>query len=74
MTKEEINILAKWMSEVWKVYCRYLQTDMNAWDFDALLAELQIIYENSGNEPLVVDYEAAILKDMERRYENDRAG
>ena len=71
MTKEELNLLARWMSEVWKTYCRYMRTDMNAWDFDALLAELRIIYENSGNDPLIVDLEAAVLKDMERRYEID---
>lgn len=73
MTKEEIKILAKWMTEVWKTYCRYLQTDMNQWDFDALLAELRIIYENSGNNPDVLDIEMGFVESLDRRWKDGMA-
>lgn len=73
MTKEEIKILAKWMTEVWKVYCKYLQTEMNQWDFDALLAELRIIYENSGNDPDVLDIEMGFVESLDRRWKDGMA-
>lgn len=73
MTKEEIKILAKWMTEVWKTYCRYLQTDMNQWDFDALLAELRVIYENSGNDPDVLDIEMGFVESLDRRWKDGMA-
>lgn len=73
MTKEEIKILAKWMTEVWKVYCKYLQTEMNQWDFDALLAELRIIYENSGNNPDVLDIEMGFVESLDRRWKDGMA-
>ena len=73
MTKEEIKILAKWMTEVWKVYCKYLQTEMNAWDFDALLAELRVIYENSGNDPDVLDIEMGFVESLDRRWKDGMA-
>lgn len=70
MTKEELNILAHWMTEVWKTYCKYMQTEMNEWDFDALLSELRIIYENSGNDPNVMDIELGFMDSMERRWKD----
>lgn len=73
MTKEEIKILAKWMTEVWKVYCKYLQTKMNQWDFDALLAELRVIYENSGNDPDVLDIEMGFVESLDRRWKDGMA-
>lgn len=73
MTKEEIKILAKWMTEVWKVYCKYLQTEMNQWDFDALLAELRVIYENSGNDPDVLDIEMGFVESLDRRWKDGMA-
>ena len=73
MTKEEIKILAKWMTEVWKVYCKYLQTEMNQWDFDALLAELRVIYENSGNDPDVLDIEMGFIESLDRRWKDGMA-
>lgn len=68
MTEDEIKILAKWMTEVWKVYCKYLQTEINQWDFDALIAELRIIWENSGRNELVMDMCCAFSADIDRRY------
>ena len=73
MTKEKIKILAKWMTEVWKVYCKYLQTEMNQWDFDALLAELRVIYENSGNDPDVLDIEMGFVESLDRRWKDGMA-
>ena len=73
MTKEEIKILAKWMTEVWKVYCKYLQTEMNQWDFDALLVELRVIYENSGNDPDVLDIEMGFIESLDRRWKDGMA-
>lgn len=73
MMKEEIKILAKWMTEVWKVYCKYLQTEMNQWDFDALLAELRVIYENSGNDPDVLDIEMGFVESLDRRWKDGMA-
>lgn len=67
MTKEEINILAKWMSEVWQTYCKYMQVEMNEWDWDRLRDELEAIWEKSGRHKLILDVCAAYADDIERR-------
>lgn len=67
MTKEELNMLARWMSEVWKCYVKYMQIDMNQWDWDRLRDELDRIWEESGHNPLILDTEMAYAADIERR-------
>lgn len=70
MTKEEINIIARWMSEVWKCYCKYMQVEMNQWDFDRLRDELDRIWEESGQNELILNMGVAISNDIERRQLN----
>lgn len=70
MTKEELNMLARWMSEVWKCYVKYMQIDMNQWDWDRLRDELDRIWEESGHNPLILDSEMAYAADIERRQNN----
>lgn len=67
MSKEELNMLARWMSEVWKCYVKYMQIDMNQWDWDRLRDELDRIWEESGHNPLILDTEMAYAADIERR-------
>ena len=51
MSKEELNMLARWMSEVWKCYVKYMQIDMNQWDWDRLRDELDRIWEGPRGTP-----------------------
>lgn len=67
MTKEEINILAKWMYEVWQTYCKYMQVEMNEWDWDRLSEELERIWVASGRNKLILDVCVAYADDIERR-------
>ena len=67
MTSEEIKNLAKWTAELWKLYQKCMMTDMQQWDFDALIEELQRIWEESGRDPLILDMGAAFADDIERR-------
>lgn len=67
MTDEEIKLLAKWTAQLWELYKKYLKVDMQQWDFDALIEELQRIWEESGREPLILDMGAAFADDIERR-------
>lgn len=67
MSKEELNMLARWMSEVWKCYVKYMQIDMNQWDWDRLRDELDRIWGESGHNPLILDTEMAYAADIERR-------
>lgn len=67
MTKEELNLIARWMSEVWQTYCKYMQVEMNEWDWDRLRDELERIWEESGRHPLIFDMEMAVQDDIERR-------
>ena len=67
MTAEEIRLLARWMSKVWKCYVKYMQIDMNQWDWDRLRDELDRIWEESGRNPLILDSEMAYAADIERR-------
>ena len=72
MTAEEIRLLAKYMAEVWKTYCKYLQIDMQQWDWDRLRDELDRIWEESGRNPLILDSEMAYAADIERRQKNGK--
>lgn len=67
MTKEELNLIACWMSEVWQTYCKYMQVEMNEWDWDRLRDELQRIWEESGRNQLILDVSLAYADDIERR-------
>ena len=67
MTKEELNLIARWMSEVWQCYCKYMQVDMQQWDWDRLRDELDRIWEASGRNPLILDMAVDFADDIERR-------
>ena len=67
MTKEELNLIARWMSEVWKTYCKFMQVEMNEWDWDRLSEELERIWVASGRNKLILDVCVAYADDIERR-------
>ena len=73
MTNDELKLLARWMSEVWKTYCKYMQTEMNQWDWDRLRDELDRIWEESGQSELIFDLEMACANDLERRHGSGQA-
>lgn len=68
MMQEEIKNLAKWTADLWRLYQKYMMTEINQWDFDALIAELRIIWENSGRNELVMDMCCTFSADLDRRY------
>lgn len=70
MTTEEIELIAKWTHELWRVYLKFSQTVMNQWDFDALMDEIRKIWEESGQNDLVFDLGMGFANDIERRWSN----
>ena len=70
MTKSEIENLSKWMMQLWQTYMKYLKLEMAADDFDAVMEELRAIWEDSGENQLIMDMCTAFANDLDRRAQN----
>lgn len=67
MTKAEVENLSKWMMQLWQTYMKYLKLEMAAGDFDAVVEELRAIWEDSGENQLIMDMSTAFANDLDRR-------
>ena len=65
--EKEIKLLAKWTAALWEVYKKYFGMEMKQEHFDALVDELRRIYEDSGENQLVMDMSTAFANDLDRR-------
>ena len=70
MTKSEVENLSKWMMQLWQTYMKYLKLEMAAGDFDAVMEELRAIWEDSGENQLIMDMCPAFANDLDRRNAN----
>lgn len=70
MMKSEVENLSKWMMQLWQTYMKYLKLEMAAGDFDAVMEELRAIWEDSGENQLIMDMCTAFVNDLDRRAEN----
>ncbi len=70
MTKSEVENLSKWMMQLWQTYLKYLKLEMAAGDFDAVMEELRAIWEDSGENQLIMDMCTAFANDLDRRAQN----
>lgn len=70
MTKNEVENLSKWMMQLWQTYMKYLKLEMAAGDFDAVVEELRAIWEDSGENQLIMDMCTAFANDLDRRAQN----
>lgn len=70
MTKNEVENLSKWMMQLWQTYMKYLKLEMAAGDFDAVMEELRAIWEDSGENQLIMDMCTAFANDLDRRAQN----
>lgn len=70
MTKSEVENLSKWMMQLWQTYMKYLKLEMAAGDFDAVMEELRAIWEDSGENQLIMDMCTAFANDLDRRNAN----
>lgn len=65
--EEEIKLLAKWTAALWQTYKKYVQIRLTAADFEAVVTELRSIWEDSGENQLIMDMAAAFANDLDRR-------
>lgn len=65
--EDEIKLLSKWTAALWRTYTKYLRIELDQGHFDTLVEELRAIWEESGEDPLVMDMAAAFANDLDRR-------
>lgn len=64
---EELKTLAKWTAKLWEIYSKWFGVKMTSADFDTLLEETKRIWEDSGEDQLILDMSAAFMNDLDRR-------
>lgn len=70
IAKDELQILAKCVADMLRLYQKYTQMVMSQQDYDVLLDEMKAIYEASGRNMMIVDLESVFMEDIERRQVN----
>lgn len=68
--ENEIKLLAKWTAALWQTYKKYLQMELDQEHFDVLMEELRAIWEDSGENQLIMDMCTAFANDLDRRNAN----